>query len=52
MVGHKPLLQELASGFPSGSVIKNSLAMQETQVWSLSWDPTCCRATKPVCHNC
>ena len=23
-------------GFPSGSVVKNSPAMQETQVWSLS----------------
>ena len=29
------------------------LPMQGTQVWSLVWeDPTCCRATKPVRHNC
>ena len=28
------------------------LPMQGTQVWALVWeDPTCCRATKPVCHN-
>ena len=26
--------------------------MQETWVWSLVWeDPTCCRETKPMCHN-
>ena len=29
------------------------LPMQVTQVWSLVWeDPTCCRETKPVRHNC
>ena len=28
------------------------LAMRGTQVRSLTWDdPTCCRATKSVCHN-
>ena len=28
------------------------LTMQGTQVRSLVWeDPTCCGATKPVCHN-
>ena len=28
------------------------LPMQETRVRSLVWeDPTCHRATKPVCHN-
>ena len=28
------------------------LPMQGTQVRALVWeDPTCCRATKPVCHN-
>ena len=28
------------------------LPMQGTQVWSLVWeDPTCCGATKPVCHS-
>ena len=27
-------------------------SMQETRVWSLIWeDPTCQRATKPMCHN-
>ena len=26
--------------------------MQETHIWPLAWeDPTCCQATKPVCHN-
>ena len=29
------------------------LPMQETRVPSLGWeDPTCCRAAKPVGHNC
>ena len=29
------------------------LSMQGTPVWSLVWkDITCCRATKPMCHNC
>ena len=28
------------------------LPMQGTWVWALVWeDPTCCRATKPVCHK-
>ena len=28
------------------------LPMQGTWVWSLVWeDPTCCGATKPMCHN-
>ena len=28
------------------------LSMQGTQNWSLVWeDPTCSRATKPMCHN-
>ena len=32
--------------------IKLHLPMQGTQIWSLIWeDPTCCRATKPMCHN-
>ena len=25
-------------GFPGGSVVKNSPAMQETRVWSLGWE--------------
>ena len=29
------------------------LPMQGTWVWALVWeDPTCCGATKPVCHSC
>ena len=40
-------------GFPGGSVVKNTLAVQETQVRSLiQEDPTCCGATKPRHHNC
>ena len=27
-------------GFPGGSVVKNPLAKQETQVWSLGWEDT------------
>ena len=31
---------------------KIHLPVQETWVWSLVWeDPTCCRATNPMCHN-
>ena len=38
--------------FLGGPVAENLLAIQETQVQSLVWeDPTCCGATKPVCHN-
>ena len=28
----------LPKDFPGGSVVKNLLAMQETQVWSLGWE--------------
>ena len=39
-------------GFPGGSVVKNRLPMQETQVQSLvQEDPTCPRVTKPVHQN-
>ena len=38
--------------FPIGSVVKNRLSMQEKQAQSLvQEDPTCCGATKPMCHN-
>ena len=38
--------------FPGGAVVKNRLPMQGTRVRSLvQEDPTCCGATKPVCHN-
>ena len=40
------------SYFPSGTVIKNHLPMQRTQVQSLvQEDATCHSANKPVCHN-
>ena len=33
--------------------IKNLPALLRARVRSLGWeDPTCCRATKPACHNC
>ncbi|KAJ8780507.1 hypothetical protein J1605_011508 [Eschrichtius robustus] len=39
-------------GFPGGAVVKNRLPMQGTQVRALiQEDPTCCGATKPVCHD-
>ena len=39
-------------GFPGGSMVKNLLPVQKIQVWSLvQADPTCCTATKPMCHN-
>ena len=38
-------------GFPGGTVVKN-LPMQGTRVRALVRENhTCCRATKPVCHN-
>ena len=40
-------------GFPSGSVVKNPPAHEETWVQSLiQEDPPCDGATKPVCYNC
>ena len=39
-------------GFPGGSVVKNHLLMQETQVQSLvREDPTYRGETKPMCYN-
>ena len=44
--------KEKEQGYLGGSVDKNHLPMQETWVQSLiQEDSTCCRATKPVCHN-
>ena len=44
--------QEFLWGFPGGSVVKNHLPMQETQIWSPVWeDPTCQAATKLMHHN-
>ena len=32
--------------------LRSHLPMQETRVRALAWeDPTCCGATKPLCHN-
>ena len=40
------------TGFPGGAVVKNPPANQGTQVRVLvQEDPTCRRATKPLCHN-
>ena len=39
-------------GFPGGSMVKNLLPVQKTQVGSLvQEDPTCCPANKSVHHN-
>ena len=39
-------------GFPGGLVVKNSLPVQGTSVWSLVWkDPTSGGTAKPMCHN-
>ena len=38
--------------FPGGTVVKNPPAKAGTWVWALvREDPTCCGATKPMCHN-
>ena len=38
--------------FPGGTVVKNPPANAGDTVRALvQEDPTCCRATKPVCHN-
>ena len=38
--------------FPGGTVVKNLPANAGSQVRALvQEDPTCHRATKPVCHN-
>lgn len=40
------------TGFLGGPMVKNPLAMQGTGVRSLiPEDPTCCGATKLVCHK-
>ena len=42
--------QYSCEGFPGGSVVKNPPADAGPPVQSLVWeDPTCHRATKPVC---
>ena len=39
--------------FPSGPVVKNLPDNQGTQVrFLVQKDPMCCRATKPIYHNC
>ena len=39
-------------GFPGGPEVRICLPKQETQIGSLIWeDPTCRRATKPICHS-
>ena len=39
-------------GFPDGPVVKNLPANAGTLFRPLVWeDPTCHRATKPVCHS-
>ena len=39
-------------GFPGGLVVKNSLPVQGTSVWSLVWKaPTSGGTAKPMCHN-
>ena len=39
-------------GFPGGSVVKNLPVDVGDVVRSLIWeDPTCLRATKPMCYN-
>ena len=39
-------------GFPGDAVVKNPPANTGTRVRALvREDPTCCGATKPVCHN-
>ena len=44
--------KDIFRGFPGGAVVKNPPANAGTQVQALVWeDPTCHRATKPVCHN-
>ena len=38
--------------FPGGALVKNLPANAGTWVQALvQEDPTCCGATKPVCHN-
>ena len=46
-----------ASSVPWSSVVaqmlKNLPAVQQTQFgFLIQEDPTCCRATRPVCHSC
>ena len=42
----------IARGFPGGTVVKNPPANAGTRVRALvREDPTCLRATKPVCYN-
>ena len=43
---------KLLGDFPGGAVVQNLPANARTWVPSLVWeDPTCRRATKPMCHN-
>ena len=45
-------INKMWGGSPGDSAVKIHLTMQETRVRSLvQEDPTCCRATKRVCHN-
>ena len=49
---HLSRIKPVSGSFPGGSVVKNHLPMQETQVQSLAWeDPTCHGATKPMHRN-
>ena len=46
------LINDLLRDFPGSPVVKNSPAIQGTQVPSLvQEDPTCCGTTKPMCYN-
>ena len=58
LFGKQTIFKFLAalSGRKGTSLVAQSLGIhlpvQGTRVWSLVWeDPTCCGATKPMCHN-
>ena len=45
-------IENVAKDFPGGLWLRIYLSIQESWVQSLVWeDPTCHRATKPMCHN-
>ena len=52
-LSEKRRLTNVVSGFPSSSVVKNLLPVQETHVRSLVWeDLMCFWGNKPMHHNC
>ena len=44
------LIKDTPRDFPGGTVVKN-LPANAGDTGSIPEDPTCCGATKPVCHN-